>query len=505
MAMGFASTALATDWLFEPNVGATATYTDNANQSEDDPQSALILTVTPGFSLTSEGSRRVKASLRYGLRGVARFGEEQSTDLNHNLSARGNAELIEDFLFIDGSARISQELISLFGSPADADVNDSNRATVGTYSVSPYIQKRLGTFADAQARYSTGGAIFGKNVAADSTVNSFTAGLTSGTQFNDLSWGLHYSLRKTQNRNGPSAVGNIDTTFESARATAGYMLTRQFRVFGSVGEEWNDYPSAVSIDGSSYSVGFGWSPTRRTSVEVSAGERYFGKTFSFSGSHRTRMSRWTMRYAEDVSDISQTLFGLSDRTYWACLEGGRFKPYDTEFYPDPPAGICSTTPVTATDLYLLGVTAEELLAVGGITTSIANGIFISKSFTTGVSWDVGRLGFGLSARDTRRLYQMLGNAEDHVQGVTGSVSYRMSPKTTASSTLSFTRTSADALLVGGTADRADDLVSLSLGLNHRFAEKLRGALTFRHTQRDSNAANSDYDENSITASVNMGF
>ena len=29
--------------------------------------------------------------------------------------------LVEDFLFIDGNARVSQELISLLGSPADAE------------------------------------------------------------------------------------------------------------------------------------------------------------------------------------------------------------------------------------------------------------------------------------------------------------------------------------------------------------------------------------------------
>ena len=59
--------------------------------------------------------------------------------------------------------------------------------------------------------------------------------------------------------------------------------------------------------------------------------------------------------------------------------------------------------------------------------------------------------------------------------------------------------------LAASAAREDDRMILSLGLNHRFAEKLNGALTLRHTQRDSNAPNSDYDVNSITATVNMGF
>lgn len=478
MAVGFASSAQALDWEFEPSVGASATYTDNANQSATNPEDALILSVSPGFSLTSKGSRRVQASVNYRLSGVARFGEDQSTDLNHNLGAAGKAELIEDFLFIDGSARISQELISLFGSPADADINDSNRATVGTYSISPYIQKRFGTFANAQARYTTGGAIFENDVASDSNTNTFSAGLTSGTRFNDLSWGLNYSISKTDS-------DTTDNTFERASATVGYALTRKFRVFGTVGQEWNDYLSTTGTDGSSYSAGFGWSPTRRTSVEASMGERYFGNTYSLSGSHRARKSTWTIRYSEDVSDISQLATNFNDLqlVQIAC-----------------PAGVVLPTNPTLFDLINAG--CDVNLFYG---TSITNGVFISKLLTAGVSWNLSsKTILSMTLSDLTREYQLVNQGEDRVQSATGSISYRMSPQTTASGSLSFTRNSADALAAGGTA-REDDLINLSLGLTHSFAEKLSGALTFRHTERDSNEATADYKENSLTATVNMRF
>jgi hypothetical protein len=94
------SPAAALEWQFSPSVGAATTYTDNVNQSHSDPQDSLILSVTPGFSLQSKGSRRVQAAMNYGLSGVARFSDDNTTDLNHNLAANGKAELIEDFLFI---------------------------------------------------------------------------------------------------------------------------------------------------------------------------------------------------------------------------------------------------------------------------------------------------------------------------------------------------------------------------------------------------------------------
>lgn len=478
MALAFAPAAHAVDWRFEPTLSASSTYTDNANQSATNPEDALIFSATPGFTLRSEGSRRVQATLQYGLTGVARFGENEGTDLNHNLNAVGHAELAEDFLFLDGNARISQELISLFGSPAEAEINDSNRATVGTYSISPYIQKRLGTFANAQARYTNSGAIFENNVASDATSNAFTAGLTSGTRFDDVSWGLNYSIRKTENRNA------ADTTFESASATAGYALTRKFRVFGTVGQDWNDYLSFIETDGSFYSIGFGWSPTRRTSIETSVGEHYFGRTFSLSGTHRTRLSQWTVRYSEDVSDIPQ-LTSTLERAKATCTVDELLK------LPSAP---------TLLDFAEAGCDVDLFFR-----TSITNRVFIAKLLTAGVSWDVGsRTKVSMTLSDLTREFQQGTLGEDRVQSATGSISYRMSPRTTASSSLSFIRNSADAAETGGAA-REDDIMSLNLGINHQFAEDLDGALTLRHTQRDSNVANADYDENRLTATVNMRF
>jgi uncharacterized protein (PEP-CTERM system associated) len=481
VALACAMPAQALNWRLTPSVGGSATYTDNANQSASNPESALILSVTPSFSLQSEGSRRAQATLQYGLQGVARFGDDNSNDLYHNLSAIGKAELVEGFLFIDGSARISQELISLLGSPADASTNDSNRATVGTYSISPYIQKRLGTFANAQARYTASGAIFENDVAADSNANSFTAGLASGTRFNDLSWGLNYSIRQADNRNA------VDTTFESASATIGYALTRKFRVFGTLGEEWNDYLSATETSGSFYSVGFGFAPSRRTSIEASAGERYFGNTYNLSARHRTRNTNWSASYVEDVSDITQ-LLGTSGTLYnYLCpdAEGNLQLVLDWPF-STPPAPSCIA----------FGV------GTPGLVFDLRNGVFISKTLRAGVNWQIRRMSYSVNVSDSKRLYTA-NNAEDHTQTVGASATYKMTPQTTVISSLNLTRTTVPEPL--SVPAREDDLVSLSLGVNHQFADKLNGALTFRHSQRDSNAAASNYEENSIMASVNLRF
>ncbi len=481
MAMACAASAHAGDWRFDPSVGASATYTDNVKQSAANEESALILSATPGFTLRSEGSRRVQATLQYGLSAATRFGDDDnSDDLNHNLNAVGKAELVEDFLFIDGNAHVSQELISLLDSPAGADINSSNRATVGTYSVSPYIQKRLGNFANTLVRYTASGAIFENDVATQSASNSLTAELNSGPRFNDLSWGLNYSIRKTQNDNA------VDTTFERAVAQLGYELTRKFRVFGTVGHDWNDYPSSTATGGASYSLGFGWSPSRRTSIEASAGERYFGRTYSLQARHRTRATNWSVGYTEDAEDLGNFVPSRGTVYDYLCPDSSGNLVLVTDWpFNFPPAQGCA-----------------RFGGKSGLVFDLRDGVFISKALRAGVSWIVGRITYSLNLSDSKRLYT-LQNAEDRTQSLGVSAAYQMTPHTTVNGSVTLAQNQVPAALA--LTARDDDLTTLVLGVNHRFSDRVNGALTFRHSQRDSNAASSGYEENNLTASVHMGF
>ena len=478
LAMGLSAPAQAVDWRLTPSVGASATFSDNAKQSSTNPEDAMILSVTPGFSLRSVGSRRVQASLQYGLIATSRFGDSESDDLDHSLNATGKAEIIEDFLFMDGSARVSQELISLLGSPAESEINSSNRATVSSYSLSPYIKKRFGTFADMQARYTATGAIFENDVAANSSTNALSVELDSGTRFNDVSWGVSYSIRDAQN------AKIADSTFERAKVYVGYQVTRKFRLVGAVGQDWNNYLSATQTSGQSYSAGFGWAPTRRTNIAASMGERFFGKTMSFTGSHRTRSTTWTARYAEDVSDITERTTQLVGVTY-QCVD-------DTLLPNIPP-------------------TKEEVLSTPGcgllgiFNTSIQNGVYISKSLSAGVSWLVGKSTLTLSLSDYARDFQAVSMAEDRVRSVSGAWRYRMSRDTSMNSGVTLARSSISAALAGTTVEREDDQYSVFFGLDRRFAEDFSGALTFRHTQRDSSVGTADYEENRLSATVKMSF
>jgi uncharacterized protein (PEP-CTERM system associated) len=482
MAMAFGSDAYALDWDFEPYVGGSAIYTDNENQSADDPKDALILTATPGFSLRSKGSRRIQAGMNYALTGVARFGDDLDNDLYQNLSAIGSAELMEDFLFIDGTASISQQLISLYGSRADPAINSSNLTTTGTYSISPYMRKRFDNFADAEVRFTVEGAIFDDNAFSNINSSVINASLTNGTQFNTLSWGLTYYWRDAIVQDGENA------RFESYGANLGYELTRRFRLLGTVGYDRNDYASSpgAAVSGSYWTAGFGWAPNIRTNLDASIGESYFGRTYDFNFNYRTRNSVWTASYNDGVNDISQQLLNTRPMYVWSC-DGGLF--YGDGILPPPGQ---------------TGCVLQGAAPIGSVPIGLTNGIYVSETLLGGVAWSKGKTSLGLSVFNTRRQYQQItGLPEDETRGVSLSYGYTLQPQTTLNANLHYDNSQSPAALEG--IDRNDNYYTASLGVSHQFGSSLSGVLMFRHQKRDSNVPSDSYDENSITASANMTF
>lgn len=472
--------AMALDWKIDPSIGVSATVTDNHAQTGSGDV-GTILSVTPAVSIVSQGSRRVQANLNYSLSAVERFGSgNDSNDLNHYLNATGKAELAEDLFFIEGSAGISHALKSLLGAPGDSSLNTGNRTMVGTYSLSPYLTQRFGTFGTGVLRYRRSGALLESDVGGDTASDSFEASFSSGSQFNDLSWGLNYSLRES------STQGGADNRFERYGLSLGYALSRKLRLNATIGYDKNDYLNATNTSGESWSFGATWAPSRRTTLDASFGERYFGNTYGFGLTHRTQLTNWNVRYSEDVSDISQQLLNFTGVLFWDCN---------------------GTVIATVNTLTPPGSGCKLLTGVGDINTSLAKGVYVTKTLNGGMSWTKGKTGASLTVYDTRRNYQQLaGDLEDHSRGISGSVSYRLAPHSTVTASLAYSNNVVPAGLESLATERDDDTYTFSIGLNRQFQPKLSGSLVYRHQQRrSSDSATADFSENSLTAAVTMRF
>ena len=189
---GVALPAAAAGWTVTPNLTLSERYTDNVNlaPSGQPRESDFITEVRPGVQFSKEG-RRLKVRVNYSLQSLTYLNNSNNNGINHQLNAAANAELLKDFLFLDANTAISQQNINALGPVGFGNTNATNNlTTVGTYSISPYVQKRFGNFADGMYRVSNSGVYYNSQGISNTVTNSVIGSLTSGPSFNDLFWGL---------------------------------------------------------------------------------------------------------------------------------------------------------------------------------------------------------------------------------------------------------------------------------------------------------------------------
>lgn len=485
---GTTSAALAADWKGERGLTVSERYTDNVNLAPANRQREgdLITEIRPSIQINKNGAR-LQARISYALQSLAYLNNSEYNSLNHQLNAAANAELLNDLLFLDARTTVSQQNISALAPVGFNNTNATqNLTTVGTYSVSPYVKKRFGSFANGDLRIARSGIYYDSRSASDAVVDSMTGALTSGTSFSDVFWGINYRYTKNNNRFG------ADSELERASATVGYVLTRKFRVSGTAGSERNNFISMGDnkVDGPFWNVGFQWVPSVRTSVAATFGERFFGRTYSFDLSQRTRHTNWRASYAEDVStsNITSLSYALQSELF-AC--------------DIPPAKTYPTRASPIGNLYVIppGEDPGNCTQVGARFSpdlSLTREIFIAKNLTAGVGLNAGKSNYNLAIYSRRRDLQQSGTFDRQV-GMNAGWNWRFAPYTTFNLNGNLMRFEVPA------QNREDDLWSVAGSLTHRFRPKMSGSILARHQARTSNLPGNNFTENSILARVTMRF
>ncbi|WP_019623928.1 TIGR03016 family PEP-CTERM system-associated outer membrane protein [Thioalkalivibrio thiocyanoxidans] len=479
---------LATEWDFTPRVTVGAEVTDNVRLSPRGQEDAdLIGHARPGFTLRRDGARndtRVDYQLNH-RRHLSESSEDRST---HMLRARNQTEVIEDTFFVDVTASRREQATSLLdpvgigGSTPRRNIEETSY-----YSVSPNLQNEFGTFARQDIRYTYDERHYHRSNRASSTGNRAEYTLDSGPTFDRVFWQLAGFYDRLKYEDGPEGE------FSEISATLGYHIGRTLRVFGVVGEEFNDYETLRDEnDGSFWEVGVGWTPTPVTSVEARYGERFFGTTRALSATHRSRRASYGISYSEGITStrdrrefqavhLSEWAAGVSER---AALEG-----------MSPQEWLDQTPPEQWFDAVPGAVVSQEALI---------EGFYLTRSVRANWRYDTGRSVFGLTGYQTRREAEFdtgAGLFEDNHRrtGVIALWELTLGPRTTTELSSGLSRTE----FLG--SDREDDFFYFRASLNRQFAPDLRGSLAYRYQQRDSNSRVNEYRENSILALITKEF
>jgi hypothetical protein len=249
----------------------------------------------PGVRIDAQ-TARLKMYLDYALSGLRYSTGNTSNNAQNALNAFGTLEAIDNWLFLDFSGNISQQIINPFGvqSPNNS-YNNRNLTETSTYRLSPYIRGQLGGSADYFLRYNGSVTNYQSGSLSDVSISQWLGQVRGNTTFQNLNWTIDGSQQNTDYSRGR------DYEDGRLRGILTYRLFPEFRISGSGGWETNNYQSLDNEGQSTYGYGLDWTPTERTQVSGFQERRFFGNGHNVLISHRFPLS--SIRYT-DIRDIS---------------------------------------------------------------------------------------------------------------------------------------------------------------------------------------------------------
>ena len=470
--------------LIEPTFDTSLTYSDVKRGKVGSADT--ILQLRPGLRLSGR-SGRVRGTLSYGADYVQHSLKSVDSGLQNFLNAALSAEVVENWMFVDASANVSQRALSPFGQQTVAgSVQDNrNNAEVGTVSISPYLRGGIGSLARYELRLNAAATNARKSISGDSTTTGGVLNINSASDNAVFGWGLQASQQRSDFRAGRATSNERVSVNLSARPDPELQLTLRG------GQESTDVQSRTgsSVRYTNWGGGARWTPNERTLASFDAEERFFGSSRRIVIEHRLPRSSFRFSSTTDAS-INSNPNGVGAPVT-------QYQLYDTLLlsrYPDP---------------FERDAAVRDLLrSLGQNGNTVVSGGFINNAVTLQRREDLGWTYNGLRTTLSLQAFRSETSALDPTspqagapavrqRGYTGSASYRLTP--TASANLSGSR-----LMTPATVNNnGTDLKSLSLGWTDQLSRLTSTSLTARYSV--FNSPIDAYRETAITASLALRF
>ncbi len=482
---GLVAPVSAAEWIITPSIGVRQSFTDNANHAPPGRAKADTFTsVTPGVSISGTGDR-LTLNLDYYLTRSQYFDNTELSDTSHSLLGGGTAELIDELLYLDARAAIFQQTVDPTGAQAanaDSNASNQNARTVRTYSLSPYLVNRIGSFAQSQLRYSFDQTRQGS--AGTSTSHTLSENLKSGDDFSRFRWetDLRASETKASNTsntgptvNDPFGGPPRDTSSRLAVFSPEYAVNRYLIALGAIGyEKIEDETLADEPYGVMGNAG----------VRINPGPR---STFRVLWNHRYNANYWT-------GDASY-LIGPNSRVDFAHT---RDLNTSSSIYSQNLSYLGTDQYGNFIDTRSLATFQLENQAFG-----LSNAAFLSKRTSLRYTTELQRDTLWAELYQEKRESQSaLANQE--TKGV--SLSWTRSISEVLSLNLGLSYTDSEfSQVTAGNEPREDQTVRGGPGLSYSFNETLTGTLNYDFLYRFSNAAGGDLRENIVTVGMRKTF
>ncbi len=497
-----------------PRFNTSETYTDNLTLAPGNQATPGFITqLTPGVNIQDNGSQ-LKLNIDYSLLDMIynNYGWEHT--YYNQLNATGDLELIKKTFFIDASSTISQQPLTLFGPVSANGANlTGNVANVTTETISPTLVHNFDEEFIAQAKLThtamnfsmAGPAAYGGGFSAppvgfnpaydfSATTNIADLYVANGAEFTNFLWKLDY------NNNQTVFTGYPNSTISLLTADLGYLITPRFKLTSQVGYENDNFVYfGPRPQGLFWNVGYGWSPSQRTHLDMSVGERFYGRTYLLNLSHR-------MRHVMVQAGYNQSVMSSMG-----------------EQYLPPAAALDQLLLNQITDPAQRQQTIQQILSALGPQSSLfgmnvmTNEIFLSKTFQTsvGVTTTRNTVLFTLFDNQTLPLQQpgaaslnnpflqfqnYLAFGTFYTSGATLTWANQLTPVMTATFSDTYSRMSMADLPGQETVDL------LLIGVSDKLTEKVTSSLTYRHQYMNGGVVGGySFMENALIAGLNFIF
>jgi len=280
-----------------PSIVTKETYNDNVFLSQPGfTTSSWITELTPQLVIkASEPS--FKLNFNYELQNLHYAGDAHAERTNQMLDLNSTSSFVKNLLYLDANAAINQQNSTPFAGITNSNATlSANRLELRTYSVAPYLKTNFAQEATGELRFSRDSVNTSLGSLYNSNANTVKANLKSGPSFATVDWNVQYLNEKILYEAEPAV------TLQNGSFGSGYHFSSEFAINGSVGYEKNNYPTTngTAPQGNTWSAGFTWTPTDRTSLSVTGTKHYYGDTYTVAASERTFASVWSLGYNEGL-------------------------------------------------------------------------------------------------------------------------------------------------------------------------------------------------------------
>lgn len=477
-------------WRIVPRIGLDLTLTDNVAPANGKKEGDLVTKITPGLQLWGKGGR-LSGSLDYQWSQLYYADHGQFDNHQQSLRAQGLAELVDQWLFLDASASIAQQPVSVFGLQSTSnELATGNRTETSAWRLSPYLKGVLANRFDYQLRYDHARTDANAGTVAHyggTTSDTWSARLAGDTPLTVLGWSLDVLDQKVE-------LGNQPRRLENRRwaANLDYRPDPQWRVLLGVGREEDNY-SLLDLRRRTFSsLGLEWAPTERSLLSLRKDRHSYGDSHQASFTHRTAQSAWRFSDTRAISLPGQQLLTAPLST--------AFELFDLQLrgqYPDPLARAAAVQSL----LQQLGIPADTLVYGNVLTAQAFEQRRKEASFSlTGVN---NTLTFTLQRSLNRRIGGALGLGDDfslsdtiRQRGASASWAHQLSPDSTLTLTGTTSRSS-------GTT-QTTKMNAWSLLYTTRLGIRTTASAGLRRIVSEGSGG-LDYDENALTGALLVTF